>query len=44
MVIPVGDESGQAMLTITRVSETEFQEKAFEKFRFVPFLAGVNKK
>ena len=43
MVIPVGDETGQQMLTITRVSETEFEEKTFEKFRFVPFLAGVNK-
>jgi protein-L-isoaspartate(D-aspartate) O-methyltransferase len=37
MVIPVGDETGQQMLTITRVSETEFEEKTFEKFRFVPF-------
>ncbi len=44
MVIPVGDETGQQMLTITRVSETEFEEKTFEKFRFVPFLSGVNKK
>jgi protein-L-isoaspartate(D-aspartate) O-methyltransferase len=43
MVIPVGDEMGQEMLTITRVSETEFEERTFEKFRFVPFLAGVNK-
>jgi protein-L-isoaspartate(D-aspartate) O-methyltransferase len=44
MVIPVGDDMGQHMLTITRVSETEFEEKTFEKFRFVPFLSGVNKK
>ena len=44
MVIPVGDETGQQMLTITRISETEFEEKTFEKFRFVPFLSGVNKK
>ena len=44
MVIPVGDETGQQMLTITRLSETEFEEKTFEKFRFVPFLSGVNKK
>jgi protein-L-isoaspartate(D-aspartate) O-methyltransferase len=44
MVIPVGDDTGQQMLTITRVSETEFEEKTFEKFRFVPFLSGVNKK
>lgn len=44
MVIPVGDETGQQMLTITRMSETDFEEKTFEKFRFVPFLTGVNKK
>ena len=44
MVIPVGDETGQQMLTITRLSETDFEEKAYEKFRFVPFLTGVNKK
>lgn len=45
MVIPVGDEkTGQQMLTITRLSETVFEEKAFETFRFVPFLTGVNKK
>jgi protein-L-isoaspartate(D-aspartate) O-methyltransferase len=44
MVIPVGDQTGQQMLTITRLSEAEFEEKKFEKFRFVPFLSGVNKK
>jgi protein-L-isoaspartate(D-aspartate) O-methyltransferase len=44
LVIPVGDHTGQQMLTITRLSETEFEEKKFEKFRFVPFLSGVNKK
>jgi protein-L-isoaspartate(D-aspartate) O-methyltransferase len=43
MVIPVGDQTGQEMLTITRRSETDFEEKTFEKFRFVPFLSGVNK-
>ncbi|MDZ7880877.1 MAG: protein-L-isoaspartate(D-aspartate) O-methyltransferase [Saprospiraceae bacterium] len=43
MVIPVGDETGQQMLTITRLSETEFEKKTFEKFKFVPFLTGVNK-
>jgi protein-L-isoaspartate(D-aspartate) O-methyltransferase len=44
MVIPVGGEDGQRMFKITRVSETEFDEQAFERFRFVPFLSGVNKK
>ena len=44
MVIPVGGEEGQTMYKITRLSESEFQTEAFEKFRFVPFLSGVNKK
>jgi protein-L-isoaspartate(D-aspartate) O-methyltransferase len=44
MVIPVGGEEGQRMLKITRLSETEFEEQIFERFRFVPFLSGVNKK
>ncbi len=44
MVIPVGGDEGQRMYKITRLSETEFEEQAFEKFRFVPFLSGVNKK
>ncbi len=44
MVIPVGGEEGQRMYKITRLSETDYEEQAFEKFRFVPFLSGVNKK
>jgi protein-L-isoaspartate(D-aspartate) O-methyltransferase len=44
MVIPVGGEEGQRMFKITRISETEFDEQAFERFRFVPFLSGINKK
>ncbi len=44
MVIPVGGEEGQRMYRITRLSETDYEEQAFEKFRFVPFLKGVNKK
>ena len=44
LVIPVGGEEGQRMFKITRLSETVFKEQAFEKFRFVPFLSGVNKK
>jgi protein-L-isoaspartate(D-aspartate) O-methyltransferase len=43
MVIPVGGEDGQRMQRIERKSETEFEVKEFEKFRFVPFLSGVNK-
>jgi protein-L-isoaspartate(D-aspartate) O-methyltransferase len=44
IVIPVGGETGQRMFKITRLSETEYEEETFEKFRFVPFLSGVNKK
>lgn len=44
LVIPVGGEEGQIMYKITRLSETLYEEEAFEKFRFVPFLSGVNKK
>jgi protein-L-isoaspartate(D-aspartate) O-methyltransferase len=43
MLIPVGGEDGQRMQRIERKSETEFEVKEFEKFRFVPFLSGVNK-
>ena len=44
MVIPVGDESGQKMIRLTKVSEEEFLKEEYENFRFVPFLSGVNKK
>ena len=44
MVIPVGGEEGQIMYKITRLSETDYDSQAFEKFRFVPFLSGINKK
>ncbi len=43
MVIPVGGEEGQRMQRIERLSETEFDVQELEKFRFVPFLTGVNK-
>ena len=43
MVIPVGGEEGQRMQRIERLNETEFDVRELEKFRFVPFLAGVNK-
>jgi protein-L-isoaspartate(D-aspartate) O-methyltransferase len=43
MVVPVGDENGQRMYKITRLNETDFEEKVYDKFRFVPFLQGVIK-
>ena len=42
LVIPVGDQV-QKLLKITRLSETEFKEEAFDNFRFVPFLGGIEK-
>ncbi len=42
LVIPVGG-AVQEMLRIRRLSETEFQEERFDRFRFVPFLEGLNK-
>jgi protein-L-isoaspartate(D-aspartate) O-methyltransferase len=44
MVAPIGNDAGQNMVRVQRLSETEFEEKAFERFRFVPFLTGLNKK
>ncbi len=43
LVIPVGDEQGQKMIRITRLSETEFQKEVFDNFRFVPLLTGIVK-
>ena len=42
LVIPVGG-TVQEMLRIKRLSETDFQEETLDRFRFVPFLEGVNK-
>lgn len=40
LVIPVG-EITQRMYRITRVSETKFTDEKLGKFRFVPFLEGI---
>lgn len=40
LVIPVG-EDGQHMIRITRISETEWREEDFGRFRFVPLLGGT---
>lgn len=42
LVIPVGKKV-QKMYRITRLSETEYQEEVFGKFRFVPFLKGTKR-
>jgi protein-L-isoaspartate(D-aspartate) O-methyltransferase len=44
LVLPVGDETSQQMLKITRLNATEFKVEKLDFFRFVPFLKGVNKK
>lgn len=38
MVIPVGDEQLQKMITVLRVSETDFERIELDTFRFVPLL------
>jgi len=37
-VIPVGDENSQKMLTIIRVSETDYERIELDTFRFVPLV------
>ena len=38
LVIPVGDEQTQKMLTVLRVSETDYEKIALDTFRFVPLV------
>jgi protein-L-isoaspartate(D-aspartate) O-methyltransferase len=38
LVIPVGNENAQKMVTILRVSETDFEEIVLDTFRFVPLV------
>jgi protein-L-isoaspartate(D-aspartate) O-methyltransferase len=40
MVIPVGSSEKQTMHAILRLSETEFKQKEFGNFLFVPMLEG----
>jgi protein-L-isoaspartate(D-aspartate) O-methyltransferase len=44
LIIPVGDSKTQAMYTIVRLSETEFRQKEFGSFLFVPMLEGKQAK
>jgi len=45
LIIPVGDNTIQKMLSITRLSENEFQTVEYDNFSFVPLLGkqGWNK-
>ena len=38
LVIPVGDEHSQKMITVLRVSETDYEKIELDTFRFVPLL------
>jgi len=38
LVIPVGDEKSQKMLTVIRVSENEYERIELDTFRFVPLV------
>jgi len=38
LVIPVGDAEEQKMVTVLRISETEFEKIVLDTFRFVPLL------
>ena len=39
MIIPIGNQdTGQIMTKITRVTETEFAQKTYGNFAFVPML------
>lgn len=40
MVIPYGEGAEQVMLRLTKVSDNEIEQEAFENFRFVPMLKG----
>jgi protein-L-isoaspartate(D-aspartate) O-methyltransferase len=43
LVIPVGENDGQRMYYIKRINDIDYESKALDKFRFVPFLSGLNK-
>jgi len=38
LVIPVGDEKTQKMVTVIRVSETDYDKIVLDTFRFVPLV------
>lgn len=43
LILPVGDNYFQSLVTVKRASKTEFKEAADEYVRFVPLLEGVEK-
>ncbi|MDD2279944.1 MAG: protein-L-isoaspartate(D-aspartate) O-methyltransferase [Bacteroidales bacterium] len=43
MVIPVGDNNGQDMIVVEKISDTETKTTNHGRFIFVPLLKGTNK-
>ena len=41
MVLPLGENGRQQMFRIIRISETDFEQKNFGNFAFVPMLTGI---
>lgn len=42
LVVPFGEGNSQTMLTITKLSDTEFEQREHGTFSFVPMLKGVS--
>ncbi|MDX1642346.1 MAG: protein-L-isoaspartate(D-aspartate) O-methyltransferase [Balneolaceae bacterium] len=38
LIVPVGDQTSQVMVRITRVSENEYDEERLQHFKFVPLI------
>ena len=38
MVIPVGDEQSQKMVTILKIGENDYEKHVLDTFRFVPLV------
>ncbi|MEP6795128.1 MAG: protein-L-isoaspartate(D-aspartate) O-methyltransferase [Saprospiraceae bacterium] len=41
LVIPIGDDQGQTMWRYTLLESGDVESKSFGKFKFVPFLKGI---
>ena len=43
LIVPLGGSEVQSMMRITKKAPNQFEKENFGKFKFVPFLEGVNK-
>lgn len=43
LVVPLGEGEVQTMVRIKKTSPTEYSKEEFGKFKFVPFLEGINR-